>query len=198
MDELQALWRKASTRDEKTVSPQEVEVAISRRSSDELEKFRRAIKHELLVTWPVLFATIVGAFWLPTYWMGSMLLVVFMGCLIYFYRQSLRQFDKIHYEDNLKTYLQEALHFLKSYVRHYKVICGASVLVGFWIGIYIASQDDSDSALTILVNANSTAFMVGAAILALGCLGGTHLYIKHLYQARINRLEQLLKEISEY
>lgn len=196
MDELQALWRKASARDEKTVNQQELEAAISRRSSDELEKFRLVIKNEYLFAWPVLAATLVGAILLPEYWLAALPLIVLYVFLVFFYQRAFRQFKEIHYEDDLKTYLQHALRFLKSYVYHYKIICWASGVVGLLVG-YLLPKDNPESALNKFVDASPITSYVGTIVLVVVALLGTHLYIKHLYQTRINRLEKLLHEISE-
>ncbi|MGB3587048.1 MAG: hypothetical protein WBA23_10940 [Tunicatimonas sp.] len=196
MDELQALWRKASAQDEKTVNQQELEAAISRRSSDELEKFRRVIKKEYLFTWPVLLAAVVGAILLPEYWSAALPLVTLYTFLVFFYQRALRQFKEVHYEDDLKTYLQHALRFLKSYVRHYKIICWASGAAGF-SAYFLLPKGNPNSGLNKVVDASPTVFLIGAIVLVIFALLGTHLYIKYLYQARINRLEKLLNEISE-
>jgi len=196
MDELQALWRKASARDEKTVNQQELEAAISRRSSDELEKFRLVIKNEYLFAWPVLAATLVGAILLPEYWLAALPLIVLYVFLVFFYQRAFRQFKEIHYEDDLKTYLQHALRFLKSYVYHYKIICWASGVVGLLVG-YLLPKDNPESALNKFIDASPITSYVGTIVLVVVALLGTHLYIKHLYQTRINRLEKLLHEISE-
>lgn len=196
MDELQALWRKASARDEKTVNQQELEAAISRRSSDELEKFRLVIKNEYLFAWPVLAATLVGAILLPEYWLAALPLIVLYVFLVFFYQRAFQQFKEIHYEDDLKTYLQHALRFLKSYVYHYKIICWASGVVGLLVG-YLLPKDNPESALNKFIDASPITSYVGTIVLVVVALLGTHLYIKHLYQTRINRLEKLLHEISE-
>ncbi len=198
MDELQALWRKASVQETESVSQSELEAAISHRSSDELAKFRQVIKSEYMLTWPVLFATVLGILWLPDYLMITIPLAIFFGYLIYFYQRSLQQFDNIHYEDNLQTYLQRSLRFLKSYVHHYKIICWASGLLGFPVG-YLAAKNESDSSsgLNILVDTYPTAFLIGTTVFVVGCLLGIHFYIKHLYQARISAMENLLEEFAE-
>ncbi len=194
MDELQALWRKASGHETQLVSQSELETAVSRQSSDELDKFRRVIKDEYMITWPALFAMIAGAIWLPDYLIIIIPVIAYFGYMTYFYRQSLQQFTEIHYEDDLKTYLQQSLRFLKSYVRHYKIICWTSGLVGFVAG-YLATRYNSDSELSTFVESHLTIFLIGTLLLVVCCLLGIHFYIKHLYQARINRLEELLQEI---
>ncbi|MEO0332321.1 MAG: hypothetical protein AAF223_11665 [Bacteroidota bacterium] len=198
MDELQALWRKASVQETESVSHSELEAVISRRSSDELAKFRQVIKSEYMLIWPALLATIAGGVWLSNYLIATAPLAVLFGYMIYFYRRSLKQFDDIHYEDDLKTYLQRALRFLKSYVRHYKIICWASGFVGVLVG-YLAAKNESDSSsdLNILVDTYPTAFLIGTTVFVVCCLLGIHFYIKHLYQARINAMENLLEEFAE-
>ncbi|MEM6841521.1 MAG: hypothetical protein AAF632_04800 [Bacteroidota bacterium] len=196
MEELQDLWRRASVKETESVSQSELEAAISRCSSDELAKFRRVIKSEYMLIWPTLFATVLGILWLSNYLIVAVPLAVLVGYLIYFYRRSLKQFNDIHYEDDLQTHLQRSLRFLKSYVRHYKVICWASVLSGILAG-YLVAKNNADSKLDVLISAYPTTFLMGILVLAAGSLLGMHFYIKHLYQARIDAIENLLKEFGE-
>jgi len=195
MEELQALWRNASVSEDRPVSSQELDSMVNHRSSNELQKFRQVIMLEYGFTWVVMPLIIIGAIWLPQYIVAAIPLVALMGYLLYFYRRTLKQFDQIHVEDDLQTYLQRALTFLKAYVRHYKIVCWASGAVGLVTGYLMGLEDEEEGGLLIEASPIWDLAFVGGLILLV--LLFCHFYIKHLYQARINNLEKLLSEFSE-
>ncbi|MEM9832398.1 MAG: hypothetical protein AAF944_17330 [Bacteroidota bacterium] len=192
MEELQDLWRKASVKETESVSQSELEAAISRRSSDELAKFRQVIKWEYFTTWPIVLWLIYETFRQPGYWMATVPLLAFCAYMIYFYRKALTQSTYVHYDDSIQVYLQQTLTFLKSYVRHFKIICWASVGIGFLYGFMLDEYQEGKERLVIFEL--STFFMVAFVLLV---VFGMHFYIKYLYQARIDAIENLLKEFRE-
>lgn len=195
MEELQALWRNASVSEEQPVSPQELDAMVNHRSSDELEKFRQVILGEYVFNWLALPLLIAGIYWQPKYSIVAIPAIALLGYMFYFYHRAFRQFKMIHYEDDMRTYLQRALIFVKTYVRHYKIICWPSGIIGFFAGYLLMAEDNNDSG--VLAESSplwELGFMlVGLVLVLLFC----HFYIKHLYQARINNLEKLLSEFSE-
>ncbi len=195
MEELQALWRNASVSEERPVSPQELDAMVNHRSSDELQKFRQVIMLEYAFTWVIIPLLIVGAIWRPQYLVAAIPLVALMGYLLYFYRRTLKQFDQIHVADDLQTYLQRALTFLKAYVRHYKIVCWASGAVGFVTGYLMGLEEEDEGGMLIESSPIWDLALVAGSIMLV--LLFCHFYIKHLYQARINNLEKLLGEFSE-
>jgi len=195
MEELQALWRNASVSEKRPVSSQELDAMVNHRSSDELQRFRQVIMLEYAFTWVIMPLLIVGAILLPQYLVAAIPLTMLMGYLLYFYRRTLRQFDQIHVEDDLQTYLQRALTFLKAYVRHYKIVCWASGAVGFLVG-YLMGLEEEDEGGILIESSPIWDLVLVAGSITLALLF-CHLYIKYLYQARINNLEKLLSEFSE-
>jgi Flp pilus assembly protein TadB len=182
------------------VSPQELDAMVNHRSSDELQKFRRVILGEYICNWIALPLVVIGVILYPQYLVAAVSVIVLLGYLFYFYHQAFRQFKRIHFEDDMQTYLQRALVFLKTYVRHYKIICWASIIVGFVVGYFMPDEDIDPvfrSTTKSLLAPTSPAYLIGTiAFVAIGILT-IHLYIKYLYQARINNLEKLLDEFSE-
>jgi len=195
MEELQALWRNASVSEEQPVSPQELDAMVNHRSSDELQKFRQVIMLEYAFTWVIMPLLVVGAVWFPQYTVATIPLIVLMGYLLYFYRRTLKQFDQIHVEDNLQTYLQQALTLLNAYVRHYKIICWSSGVVGFLVGYLLGLEEEDEGGILIGSSPIWDLVLVAGSITL--ALLFCHFYIKYLYQARINNLEKLLDEFSE-
>ena len=191
MDELQALWRKASVRDEKTVDQSELEAAISRRSSDELAKFRRVIKKEYratLLVIPVITLAIIAK--------SEYIILFFPLALsfaaLYFYWRTLAQLTQIRTNDNMQTYLLSALRFLKTYVHRYKILSWFGGISGIVFGLFLAKSSEKEINVTGSVWIDTLCVV----IIVISTLLFYHFYIKHLYQARINALERLLEEFS--
>ena len=193
MEELQALWYKASAGEKTQVSKEEIDTIVSHSSSDELAKFRQVIYLEYVASWLVLPILLVGVFSMYRLLCGTLLVGTIY--LLYFYREALRQFDEIHYEDSIRNYLQKALGFVKVYVRHYKIIYwvagGIGLLVGCFGGYY---AEELKAYQLTKFPALGMVMISGGVILAILF---AHFYIKYLYQARIDKLEALLQEFSE-
>lgn len=195
MEELQALWHKASVREESPVTRAELDRLVSQRSSDELQRFRRVIVLECATTWLIVPFLLCWVFWRPEQQRAAIPLLALVGGILYFYHRALHQFNRIHYEDSIQTYLQRALTFLKTYVRHLKVFYWASGTVGFGVGYFWAGSSEAGDDYLFLPSPfwNLVITLAGVA----GIVLFLHLYIKYLYQARIDKLEQLLRELSE-
>jgi hypothetical protein len=206
MDELQALWNRASRAENTSMDRGVLERLISRKSGDELEKFRKVVVLEYYLTL-ILFPLIaIGSYQLiPEFSAYLALLVFFAGCL-FFYHKSLQKFRQIHVSDDLQTYLQKAMAFLKSYVRQYIAICWVGGLVGLYVGLFIGNDTAND---TLLSPATSEGRMpdwlnqyewvsdAGTIFFLLGFIAAVHFYIKFLYSDRIRNLQQLLDELKE-
>jgi len=206
MDELQALWDRASRAENTHMNRGALERLISRKSGDELEKFRKVVVIEYYLTLILFPVVAIGGYQLipgiAAYWA---LLVFFTGCL-FFYHKSLQKFRQIHVSDDLQTYLQKALAFLKSYVRQYIAICWVGGLVGLYVGFFMGDGTAKDTLLgpaasegrmTDWLNQHAWVSDVGTIFFLLGFIAAVHFYIKFLYSDRIRNLQQLLDELKE-
>lgn len=195
MEELQALWHNASDEENTQVSKEELDALVSQSSSNELAKLRKVIYLEYVATWFVLPILVFSMYWRSVFPLLAISLLVLTVYLLYFYRKALRQFDQIRYEDNIQNYLQKALSFVKTYVRRYKMIywvtIGFGIIIGYSGGYYSEGKEELQFTASSKWNLAIIGGLVITAILF------THFYIKYLYQARINKLEELLQDFSE-
>ncbi|MFP4506930.1 MAG: hypothetical protein ACLFOZ_19620 [Cyclobacteriaceae bacterium] len=202
MDELQALWNKASQADHTGINRGVLERLISRKSGDELERFRRVVVIEYYLTLILFPVVAIGAYQIIPDISAYLALVVFFAGCLFFYRRSLQKFRQIHVSDNLQTYLQKALAFLKSYVRQYIAICWVGGIVGLFIGYFggLGHGYEPDLKLSApggWLDQNEWVIDAGFFLFVIGGISAVHFYIKYLYSARIRHLQQLLDELNE-
>jgi len=206
MEDLQALWDRAAGTDKVKIDRQAIEKMISQKSKNELEKFRKTVNIEYISTLLLFPLVAIGGWWLMPDKISYFTLVLFiLGCA-YFYHSVMRKLRMVHVEDNLRTYLENALHFIKSYVRQYITISWLGGFVGIYIG-YTVGHDSSYKLGQSLTNSDNVAVDwlaqnewladVALILFVIACLVGIHLYIKYLYQARIVNLRKLLEEMDE-
>jgi ABC-type phosphate/phosphonate transport system permease subunit len=196
MEDLQALWNKAARAEQPRIDRETLQRIISRKSNNELSKFRRVVIFELIFTIIIVGALVaLGVVYEDLIWHNS-LLALFCGLLCLFYGQTLRQYRHIHVEDDLKAYLCNATAFLKKYIRQYILISWTGGLVGFLIGFYLQHDEEGRWGTGMLQSFSLAQWGIFLSICLLS-LPFAYLYIKKLYQKRLENLQQLLNELRE-
>lgn len=206
MEDLQALWNKAARAEKEEMDREKFQRIISRKSDNELAKFRKVVKREYISTLLLFPLIAIGGWWLMPDKISYFAFTLFtVGC-IFFYQNVIRKIRKVHVEDDLRTYLENALRFIKSYVRQYITISWVGGLLGIYIG-YTMGYDSgyklgqslakSDSTAVEWLAQNEWLMDASLAFFVIVCLVGIHLYIKYLYQARIVNLQKLLDQLRE-
>ena len=199
MDSLQTLWHNAQPEEAQKLPSAQIEKIISRKSINEFERFKQLLGWEIVINTPLTVAII---YWLTVSELNKIPFVlpsfVAMGT-VYFLWQCVfyRQMQQHQASDDVLDYLNKGLAILKRYVWHFKIIIGGSIVLGFCLGFLMGYYDTEaveDSAL-IYVEDPFWNLVLALGVVAI-MLITIHFYIKHLYQAKINRMQQLLDDLE--
>lgn len=192
--------------DKVKIGRQAVEEMIGQKSNDELEKFRKTVRFEYIFTLLLFPLTAMGGRWIVPDEVSYFALNLFLGGCLFFYRRVIHKSHQIHVEDDLRTYLQNALSFIKSYVRQYLLVCWLGGVVGLYIGA-IGGHDagielgkslaESENLMLEWLANQEGVINLSLIFLVISGIVGIHLYVKYLYQVRIIKLQQLLEELDE-
>lgn len=199
MEDLQALWDRASAKEVQSIEQSAVDQVISKKSTHELTWFYKTIYYECLAGWGMLAFLGAGLFLLPKNRLELGLLIVYFTMVVVFYHFTLKRYHQVQPSDNLQHYLEKSISFLKAYVFQYLAICWFGGVLGLAIG-YFSKDWVSYSGAGITWLENNTipgldyALAIGIVVLMLLF---AHYYIKYIYRRRINNLQMLLDELKE-
>ncbi len=109
-----------------------------------------------------------------------------------FYQKMMRHQTK----ENVYDYLREGLVILERYVLNYKIVVGASLLLGLFLGYLTAEHFaiDPERSPFVLVKDPYQNLLLVVCIAELFIIG-VFLHIKYVYQPKINQLWQLLSDL---
>ena len=199
MDSLQTLWHSAQPKEAQELPSAQIKKIIGQKSANEFERFRQLLGWEIIINTPL---TVVITYWLATSELTKIPFVlpsfVMIG-VVYFLWQCLfyYQMQQHRASDDVLDYLNKGLVILKRYVWHFKMILGGSIVLGlclgFLIGYYDAEAVESSALIYIEDPFWNLVLALGIVIVILVTV---HFYIKHLYQAKINRMQQLLDDLE--
>ena len=199
MDSLQTLWHRAQPKEAQELPSAQIKKIVGQKSINEFERFRQLLGWEIVINTPL---TVVIIYWLATSELSKIPffvpLFIVIG-IVYFLWQCLfyHQMQQHRASDDVLDYLNKGLAILKRYVWHFKIIIGGSILLGFCLGFLMGYYDTEAVENSVLIYIEDPFWNL---VLALGIvaimLTTIHFYIKHLYQAKINRMQQLLDDLE--
>jgi hypothetical protein len=199
MDNLQTLWRSGQQVESSApLSSAKVENIICRKSSYAFDRFCRVVYWELVLNLPLTVGIIV---WLIVRGGSERLLlvptltVVGVGYFVWQYRfyQKMKRHQP---KENVYHYLREGLVILERYVLNYKIVVGASLLLGLLLGYLTAEHFaiDPERSPFVFVKDPYQNLLLAVCIAELFIIG-VFLHIKYVYQPKINQLWQLLSDL---
>ena len=199
MDSLQTLWHKAQPKETQDIPSAQIKKIVGQKSINEFERFRQLLGWEIVINTPISIAII---YWIATSELNRIPFVLpsfVIIAIVYFLWQCVfyRQMQQHQASDDVLDYLKKGLAILRRYVWHHKIIIGGFLVMGFCLGFLIEQYDAQaveDSAL-IYVEDPFWNLVLALGIVAI-MLIIIHFYIKHLYQAKINRIQQLLDDLE--
>jgi len=212
-NEIQNTW-KNSFRRKKSLDREQIEtlLKIRKNSNSALNKIKKSYKIELIVGSIMYIIIVFGLFWFiksSAVYIFLLLITLLLGGGIYFAWKSYKKINKTIFDsEGLKpsliktiTDIEKFINFGKSNFVKYLIIPFA-ILLGMFIGIFIASQFTSDNKefmeMILTLERRSIVKMIFVLIItSAGTIVYSQFMLKRMYKQHLDELNQCLKEFEE-
>jgi hypothetical protein len=198
LDELKNIWNKKQ-QDFQFKGVDDIAMMLKGNSRSVVDKLKRSVWFELLITVVAGVALLIYAFTLPNgslKWTTISILVLFVGYLFY-YLKKLSLLNRFNADENLKDNLQRLVDSLSSYLKFYKLSYTILYPLYFGLGILFgAIESGSQRFFEILFQTKTiaTLLIVGSAFFFL-CTWFANWYLKKLYGKHLDKLHSVLSEL---
>jgi hypothetical protein len=198
LDELKSIWNKKQ-QDFQLKGADDIAVMLKGNSRSVVDKLKRSVWFELLITVVAGIGLLIYAFTLPNgslKWTTVSILLLFVAYLFY-YVKKLSLLNQFNADENLKDNLQRLVDSLSSYLKFYKLSYTILYPVYFGLGVLFgAIESGSQRFFEILFQTKTivTLLIVGAAFFFL-CTWFANWYLRKLYGKHLDKLRAVLGEL---
>jgi hypothetical protein len=199
LDELKHIWNKKQ-QDFQLKGPDELAMMLKGSSRSVVEKLKRSVWFELLVTVVAGIALLIYAFTLPDgsiKWTTISILILFVAYSI-FYLKKLSLLNRFNADENLKENLQRLVDSLNSYLRFYKLSYTILYPVYFGLGVLFGGIESGSERFFHILSQTKTIvslLVVGLAFFFL-CTWFANWYLGKLYGTHLQKLQTVLNELQ--
>lgn len=198
LDELRSIWNK--NQDFKLKGTDELSAMLRGDSRSVVDKLKRSVWFELLITAIAGIVLLIYAFTLPggsVKWTAIAILILF-GMYLFYYVKKLALLMRFNPDENLKANLQKLVNSLNSYLRFYKLSYTILYPVYFGLGLLFGALEiGSERFFDVLVQPRTiVALCATALVFFFLCTWFANWYLKKLYGNHLQKLQSVLDELN--
>ena len=185
MKDLQELWDEIPV---KALYEEDVEAIVSRKSSHELDRFKRLLLIELYITVAAVIALLFAYFLLAKEMTMVIGIAVFLGTLLNVV--TLIKLNRLQLNSDIRTFLHEAIKFLHTFIAQYivLVLVAGVLVIGLLKFAYLPHSSWAD-----WLSSKTGIFLLSLCAVIIGMQA---IYANVFYGKRIRALKAFLEEIN--
>ena len=198
-DDLKQIWKQDLFQRK---GEEEIAAMIKGKSKSIISKLKRSAWMELIFTIVAGFVLLYFSFTMPNgalKWYFISFLILFIGYIVYYVKKInlLNRFDigQENIKASIETLINDLTTYLKFYKNSYTLLYPVYFLLMF---LFVAMERGMDEFIHALSQPRTLVYLIFLASLFIACsLWFTKWYLKKLYGNHLEKLQALLKDLSE-